>query len=157
MRIKPAGDHAVTVEFADRIDEAVNARVIALDQSLAFHPIAGVLETVPTYRSLLVYYDPHCIRAAALEPLLDARIRALSDDATPPPRRWRIPACYEGQDALDLAELAAMKGMAREDVVQRHTAATYRVYMIGFAPVLPISAVCPKRCIRRGLMCPARV
>lgn len=134
MKIKPAGDQAVTVEFADRIDEAVNARVIALDRSLAENPIAGIVETVPTYRSLLIYYDPCRLRALALEPLLETRIRALSSDMMSSARRWRIPVCYEGENALDLAELAAMKGMTRKEVVALHTAADYRVYMIGFAP-----------------------
>lgn len=134
VKIKPAGDQAVTVEFADRIDEAVNARVIALDRSLAESPIAGIIETVPTYRSLLIYYDPCRLHASALEPLLETRIGSLSGDRPPSARRWRIPVCYEGEKALDLAELAAMKGMTRDAVTALHMAADYRVYMIGFAP-----------------------
>lgn len=134
VTIKPAGDQAVTVEFADRIDEAVNARVIALADSLKTRPVAGIVETVPTYRSLLVYYDPACIRGSALVPLLYERAEHPVGDAAAVGRHFRVPVCYQGDDALDLAELADMKGISPEEVIALHTAADYRVYMIGFAP-----------------------
>ena len=57
-RILPSGDSAITVEFSRHIDDAANQRVLALDRRLASEPVAGVTETVPTYRSLLVHYDP---------------------------------------------------------------------------------------------------
>ena len=57
-RLLPSGDSAITVEFSRTIDDAANRRVLALDRALAAEPIAGVTETVPTYRSLLVHYDP---------------------------------------------------------------------------------------------------
>ena len=57
-RLLPSGDSAITVEFSRHIDDAANRRVLALDRALAREPIAGVRETVPTYRSLLVHYDP---------------------------------------------------------------------------------------------------
>src|SRR6266566_2705783 len=57
-RILPSGDSAITVEFSRNIDDAANQRVLALDRALAGEPVAGVTETVPTYRSLLVHYDP---------------------------------------------------------------------------------------------------
>ena len=57
-RLLPSGDSAITVEFSRHIDDAANRRVLALDRALADNPIAGVTESVPTYRSLLVHYDP---------------------------------------------------------------------------------------------------
>jgi inhibitor of KinA len=132
--IKPAGDQAVTVEFADRIDEAVNARVTALDGSLKARPVEGVVETVPTYRSLLVYYDPARIRGNALLPLLHERVEQLPEGGETVARRFRVPVSYQGDDALDLAALAEMKAMSPQELIALHTAADYRVYMIGFAP-----------------------
>ena len=66
-RLLPSGDSAITVEFSRNIDDAANQRVLALDRTLAREPIAGVTETVPTYRSLLVHYDPLQIDFEALE------------------------------------------------------------------------------------------
>ena len=72
-RLLPSGDSAITVEFSRNIDDAANQRVLALDRTLAREPIAGVTETVPTYRSLLVHYDPLQIGFDALsEKLIDA-------------------------------------------------------------------------------------
>ncbi|WP_246710263.1 5-oxoprolinase subunit PxpB [Martelella soudanensis] len=134
MTIKPAGDQAVTVEFADTIDEAVNARVIALAFSLKARPVAGIVETVPAYRSLLVCYDPAVIRGAQLVPLLYERLEHTGEGGEAVARHFRVPVCYQGDDALDLADLADMKGISPEEVIALHTAASYRVYMIGFAP-----------------------
>src|SRR5436309_1544448 len=55
-RILACGDQALTVEFGDAIDAALNHQVIALDAALRALG-APILETVPTYRSLLVEYD----------------------------------------------------------------------------------------------------
>jgi allophanate hydrolase subunit 1 len=60
-RLLPSGDCAITVEFSRNIDDIANGRVLALDRSLANEPVLGVTETVPTYRSLLVHYDPMLI------------------------------------------------------------------------------------------------
>ena len=57
-RLLPSGDSAITVEFSNTIDDEANRRVLTLDRVLAQEPIAAVTETVPTYRSLLVHYDP---------------------------------------------------------------------------------------------------
>src|SRR5919108_3664297 len=89
-RLLPSGDSAITVEFSRNIDDAANQRVLALDRVLAGEPIAGVTETVPTYRSLLVHYDPVQIGFEALgEKLLTLAQRPVP--ATSKARRWRIP------------------------------------------------------------------
>ena len=60
-RLLPSGDSAITVEFSRNIDDAANRRVLALDRAMTAEPVTGVTETVPTYRSLLVHYDPELI------------------------------------------------------------------------------------------------
>src|SRR5215471_9278653 len=89
-RLLPSGDAAVTVEFSRNIDDAANERVLALDRALSETPIEGVTETVPTYRSLLVHYDPVRIGFDAI----GARVLALAQQPSPPQektRHWRIP------------------------------------------------------------------
>lgn len=131
--ILPCGDQALTVQLSDTIDAGVNARIIALAAALRGAGVAGVTEVVPTYRSLLVRYDPERIRGRALE----ARLRALHDglaEGAAPGRLWRVPVVYGGEVGQDLAALAAMKGLTEAEVVALHAGAAYRVYMIGFAP-----------------------
>jgi KipI family sensor histidine kinase inhibitor len=132
-RLLPNGDSAITVEFSRNIDDAANRRVLALDRELAGAPIAGVTETVPTYRSLLVHYDPVQIGFEALgEQLLALAQRPLP--AATRTRRWRIPVTYGGEHGIDLEEVAKTLRTTPDDIVARHIAGDYRVAMIGFTP-----------------------
>ena len=96
-------------------------------------PIAGVTETVPTYRSLLVHYDPVQIGFDAL----GEKLLALAQRPVPPTtkaRRWRIPVAYGGEHGIDLEDVAKTLNTTPDDIVARHVAGDYRVAMIGFTP-----------------------
>ena len=132
-RILPSGDSAITVEFSRRIDDDANRRVLALDRLLATRPVAGVTETVPTYRSLLVHYDPlqtdfdslaSRLIALAAQPVTDANAS----------RHWRIPVAYGGEHGIDLDDVAKTLDLTPDALIARHTAPVYRVAMIGFTP-----------------------
>ena len=132
-RLLPSGDSAIAVEFSRHIDDAANQRVLALDRILAREPVAGVTETVPTYRSLLVHYDPVLIDFDALS----EKLTALAQQPAPPAtktRRWRIPVVYGGEHGIDLEDVAKTLNTTPDDIVARHVAGHYRVAMIGFTP-----------------------
>ncbi len=143
-RYLPLGDAALAVEFGDSIDPATNARVIALAEALRRAPVAGVTETVPTFRSLLVHYDPLRRSHDEMVGALRERVAGLRV-AVGQGRRVTIPACYEGALAPDLAEVAALTGMTADEVVQVHAATEYQVYMLGFLPGFPYMGVLPER------------
>lgn len=131
--ILPCGDTALTVEFGQVIDAAINARVLAFDRIVAAAKPAGVVETVPTYRSLLVHYDPVAVGFGELS----RQLLALAQQPAPPggsPRRWRIPVTYGGAHGIDLDHLARHHRITPDEVVRRHTAGDYRVAMLGFTP-----------------------
>lgn len=132
-RLLPSGDSAITVEFSRSIDATANARVLALDKTLMREPIDGVTETVPTYRSLLVHYDPVRIGFDDIGEKLLALAHRSSGTATPS-RRWRIPVAYGGEHGIDLDDVARTLGATPDDIVARHAAGDYRVAMIGFTP-----------------------
>ena len=132
-RLLPSGDSAITVEFSRNIDDAANRRVLALDSAMASAAVEGVTETVPTYRSLLVHYDPVRTSFEAL----GASILALAElpvPATTKTRRWRIPVVYGGEHGVDLEDVAKTLNTTPDDIVARHVAGDYRVAMIGFTP-----------------------
>jgi KipI family sensor histidine kinase inhibitor len=133
-RILPSGDAALTVEFGRDIDDTANIRVLALDRALAAQPIAAINETVPTYRSLLVHYDPERIDFAALGAQLIALAQSAAQIAPAEARHWRIPVCYGGAHGLDLDAAANTLGLSNDELVRRHAAGRYRVAMIGFTP-----------------------
>jgi 5-oxoprolinase (ATP-hydrolysing) subunit B len=134
-RLLPSGDSAVTVEFSKNIDDAANQRVLALDRALKEAAIDGVTETVPTYRSLLVHYDPVRIDFETL----GAKLAALAELPMPAQtalkaRRWRIPVAYGGENGIDLEDIAKALNMTPDEVVAKHVGGQYRVAMIGFLP-----------------------
>ena len=132
-RLLPSGDSAITVEFSRTIDDAANQRVLALDRAMASTPVDGVTETVPTYRSLLVHYDPVRTSFEALgEQILT--LAQLPVPATTKTRRWRIPVVYGGEHGVDLEDVAKTLKTTPDDIVARHVAGDYRVAMIGFTP-----------------------
>lgn len=132
-RLLLAGDTALTVELGDTVDPAINARVIALDRALADAGLAGLVETVPTYRSLQIHYDPEAISAETLIAAVE-RLAVGLDDTPVPGRRWTVPVAYGGQHGIDLEAVAERTGLTADQVIERHMAGDYRVYMIGFQP-----------------------
>lgn len=133
IRLRPCGDSAVTIEFGDRIDERLNERVVALEDAVNEARLPGIIECVPTYRSLLVHIDP----LLAKHDSLLAELRRLAIEARPNLRNgqlWKVPVLYGGNHGVDLGRIASGHGMSEEKVVSIHSGSTYRVYMVGFMP-----------------------
>jgi KipI family sensor histidine kinase inhibitor len=137
LTILPCGDSALTLQLGETIDAAVNARIIDLaarvESAAEAGKLVGVLDIVPTYRSLLLCYDPGQVRGAALE----LALRQMADDPSgtaAPARYWQVPCLYGCDIGQDLEELARMKDLTTEELIAIHSGTDYRVYMIGFAP-----------------------
>jgi inhibitor of KinA len=135
-RLLPAGDTALSVEFGDRIDREVSGLVLALARRFAEAKIAGVIECVPTFRALMVHYDPLIVPYAALSARIAKLMHGLRA-AESAGRSWRLPVCYDESVAPDLADVAARTNLTRGQVIERHSAMTYHVYMLGFLPGQP--------------------
>lgn len=132
-RFLPAGECALVVEYGATIEPAIHDRVMALDAALAEAAIPGVIEAVPTYRSLMVHFDP--LRIDSVE--LQAKLAAMHPLATVTQKakaRWTIPLCYDPEFSEDLPFVAKTLGLSQERVVELHSTATFRLYMYGFAP-----------------------
>lgn len=149
-RLLPVGDRAVSVEFGDVIDPALSARVRALEASLCREPLPGLLETVPTYRSLLVLYEPAATGFAALA----TRLLERAAEAEAAPRQGRVhevPTCYGGEHGPDLPDVARRCGVPEREVVALHTSNEYTAFMLGFRPgfaylgLLPEVLALPRR------------
>ena len=133
-RILTSSDSSLCVEFGNAISEELNNQVRAFAAAAEMAHIPGVVELVPTYRSVLVHYRPEKIGYARLYERLAALLDGLSAAKIPPAGEVRIPVLYGGDHGPDLANLAAVHGMSEEEVIARHTAPAYRIYMLGFLP-----------------------
>ena len=131
--IQPLGDCALLVSFAARIDPDINRCVHGLRHWLLHNPAIDILEAVPAYHSLAVYYAPAQIRFEALaQAIRDADFSTclLQMDA----RCIDLPVCYDPRVAPDIEGLAEQAKLRVDDVVALHSQAVYRVYFLGFKP-----------------------
>jgi inhibitor of KinA len=132
-RFLPAGESALVVEFGAAIDPKIHDCVLALDEAIQQANIEGVTETVPTYRSLMIQFDP---RRLTLESVINsiAALHYESMHSAARRQRWHIPACYDPPHGENIAEAAALLGLSHERLIDLHLGAIYRIYMYGFAP-----------------------
>jgi len=144
-RLLPLGDWGVVAEFGgDEISDAANAAVLALRRVVDAERLPGVVETLPTYRSLLVVFDPLRTTAAAVREALLALAGRADPSSLPAGRVVELPTAYGGVHGPDLASLAAEVGLTEEAVVAAHTGREYRVYMLGFSPGFPYMGTLPE-------------
>ena len=130
----PVGDCALTVEFGNEISEELNGKVRSLSLALKEANIPGILEWVPTYRSLMVCYDPSRVSFRSLTHHLSRLIKRAGMEKQAGKRVWEIPVCYGGEYGEDLSFVASHAGIAPEEVVGLHANREYRIYMLGFLP-----------------------
>ncbi len=132
-RILDAGEAALVVEFGASVDPTISDRVLALDDALSADRPEGIAETVPTYRSLMIHYDPLVLDR---DTLADRVLALTGGEPTrvAAPSCWVLPCCYEAPYGEDLAAVAEQIGRSPQQVVALHAGATFRVYMYGFAP-----------------------
>jgi inhibitor of KinA len=127
------GEAAWTVVLGDRVDRAIHQRVTALAAAIEAERFPGVLEIVPAYTAVTVFFNPVAVDADALRATLArmATQATVRPSARPPVRLITVPVAYDGPD---LEEVASRTGLSRDEVIRRHTAPEYRVYLLGFAP-----------------------
>ena len=143
-RFLPCGDLALSMELGDDINREVNARVLALEYLIQQRGLPGVTETVPSYRSLLVYYDPLVVGWDALTKSLHALWREARPEVLPPARTVEVPCCYGGDLGFELAAAAEKIGLPPDEVARLHADADYYVYFVGFTPGLPYMTGMPE-------------
>ena len=132
-----AGDRAMVVELGDSISPETNRRVHGLLRALESHALPGIVDLVPTYRSLLVLYNPLLSSFDGLRSL----VASLDDDdagaGKEAPNIVEVPTVYGGEHGPDLDFVAEHNGLSPEEVVEIHSGADYPVYMLGFTPGFP--------------------
>lgn len=140
-QIKPLGDCGLVIEFPDEISPATNGRVRALGR--LFESVAGVLETVPTLRSLLLVLDPLIANRDEIMEYASRLALTVSPDMLGTGRLHEVPVVYGGSTGPDLEKVADVHGLTVDGVVRMHCEADYIVYMLGFAPGFAYLGVLP--------------
>jgi len=138
-RILPAGDSAILVEFGEVIDPVVNSRVYALFDAVEKSLGDKVVEMIPTYRSLLVVYNPVEITFGEISEQVGGLLDGIQGDSETSTTREiiELPVIYGGEDGPDLDHVAEHAGISTQEVIDIHSGTGYLVYMLGFAPGFP--------------------
>ncbi len=132
-----AGDRGLLVEYGDVIDPDINNKVRSMAIVMEKETPEGVLETIPTYRSLLIIYNPDITNPAKLKKDILTLEERISEIRIPPPDTVEIPVRYGGEFGPDIQFVAEHSSMTTDDVVRIHSQTEYRIYMIGFTPGFP--------------------
>lgn len=146
MQISPLGDNALTVDFGNVISDELNRKAIALCQHLAEKPFPGMIETVPAYASVSVFYDLVTVRRAfteystafnAVAKYVHDILNDLTETLLTEARTIEIPVSFDDRSALDLESAAASKDLSPDEFLGIFLSQKYRVYMLGFLPGFP--------------------
>lgn len=146
MRYFPLGDTAVVVEFGTLIGQAAHEQVRLLSLYLDEHPMQGMIEYVPSYTTVTVFYNPGLLRYDEAQARLEIAVaQSLHMKLECNIRTVDIPVCYGGSFGPDLNEVAAINQLSPDEVVHIHSSGEYVVYLLGFAPGFPFLGGMSKR------------
>lgn len=137
VRFLTTGDTSMLVEFGNEISTEINARIRAFNIALEKKSVPGIVEVVPTYRSLTVHYRPEVIRHEKLRDTLKGLLGSLDEVEIPPASVVEIPVLYGGEVGPDIGFVAEHSHKTVEEVIKIHTEPEYLIYMLGFTPGFP--------------------
>ncbi|MBZ9687141.1 5-oxoprolinase subunit PxpB [Clostridium estertheticum] len=132
-----AGDRGLVIEFGDEIEEGINSKIRSLTLAMEREGIKGIIETIPTYRSLMVIYDPMIIELVELIDNVKSIQAKMDEMKLPDAKVIEIPTFYGGEHGPDIEFVAQHNEISIEDVIKIHTSMEYLIYMIGFTPGFP--------------------
>lgn len=133
-KILPAGDQAVLIELGKEITPQINQQVHSLGLLLENRAPVGIKEIIPSYSSLLIYYDPAQISFREVAALVQNLLQENGHKENNPPVVKEIPVVYGGEYGPDLEFVAQAHGLTAPEVIKWHTSQTYLVYVVGFSP-----------------------
>lgn len=148
------GDRGLLLELGDEIGSEVNEKVRRMTLAIQAESIEGIVEIVPTYRSLLILYNSLILSFVGLKKRLERIEKGLQQTPFPEPKLTQIPALYGGSYGPDLEEVAKYHQISPEEVIQLHCSKPYFIYMIGFMPGFPYMGELPEALITSRLKTP---
>lgn len=141
----PLGENAVIIEFGNDSSLDIQQKVQAISSYLEEHPFKWMIEYVPAFSTVTIFYDPFIIMNNTKTEIpydfvcyqLRHLLKTLTIGKQIETRLVEIPVCYGGEFGPDIETVARINGLTTEEVIQIHSSAEYTVYMIGFAPGFP--------------------
>lgn len=137
VEIIPMGDSAIRISFGNQIDESIHHQINHFLQNFRRHTIVGVIECVPTYTTVAIFYDPAKIRYSQLEKIVYFVLESTAESKPQKPIVYKIPVYYGGKNGPDLRFVAEYNNISEREVINLHSNKEYLVHMMGFIPGFP--------------------
>ena len=115
-----SGDSALTVEFSREISEEVNGKIRFLAEKIENDKKSGIIECIPTFRSITVFFEPFTISGKKLIRYIDGILGEYTPNSSGEGRVFEIPVCYEGEYAPDMQSLSEITGLSPEEIIEIH-------------------------------------
>jgi inhibitor of KinA len=133
-RLRAVGDKGLLVEYGDEIHPDINRKVRVVTLALEMEKPDGIEEVIPSYRSLLIVYDPMKVNVNGLKGVLKSLEGRLDELEIPAPRTVEIPVLYGGDYGPDMEFVAHFHRLSEAEVIRIHSETVYQIYMMGFTP-----------------------
>ena len=134
----PLSEQALVIETGAIINKESELAVRKLSTLLEKEAPKWLIEFIPAFTTVTVFYDPCQLKQAEVEQELKSLMAQMDEVEAPAPRQIEIPVCYGGDFGPDLCFVAEHNGLTEEEVIDIHTSGIYSVHMIGFAPGFPV-------------------
>ena len=134
IKFLTAGDSAIVMEFGDTIEKEINAKIAAVVENLKKKNIDGILDILPTYRSILINYDPVKISYGEMVETLKGLSKSDKANESDEVRLIEIPTLYGKEYGPDIDFVAENANLSVDEVIKIHSGTDYLVYMMGFIP-----------------------
>ncbi|NMW86099.1 5-oxoprolinase subunit PxpB [Peptoniphilus sp. AGMB00490] len=134
IKFLTAGDSAIVMEFGNTIEKKINAKISAVVENLKEKKIDGILDILPTYRSILINYDPVKISYGEMVEILKGLNKSNKDNKSDEVRLIEIPTLYGREYGPDIEFVAENANLSVDEVIKIHSGTDYLVYMMGFMP-----------------------
>ncbi|MFS0863047.1 5-oxoprolinase subunit PxpB [Fredinandcohnia sp. 179-A 10B2 NHS] len=138
IEVFSSGDMAVHVTYKLPVTETLHRRIQETCKAIRELNLLGVVEIVPGFNTITVYYDPLVTTYFDVYKfVLSYSILVKGERDTPTKEIITIPTCYGSTFGEDLEHVALIHNLTEEEVIKLHCSANYLVYMIGFLPGFP--------------------
>ena len=130
------GDNGLLINWPAKVDEAIHAEVLQMDDLILSTFGNEIIETVPTYHSLAIYVKDN-INISELIKKIEKIPRPLPEKKSGTKQLIKIPVCYNLKFGYDLKEIAVLNKITTSEIIKLHTQEIYKVYFLGFLPGFP--------------------
>ena len=134
MKYRPFGSIAVLIEWPQEIDNDILKNIGLFRSKIQTNLLKFVLDTVPAYNSLTVFFDTGKIKYSSIVKKIKETYEIKNLKIKTTYQLWKIPVCYDDEFSIDIEELAKAKKISKEKIIQYHSSIIYNVHFIGFLP-----------------------